>query len=138
METVVSSDKGHVVEYQLDIGRFLFYPTIMVGEFAEGVHVTKNNASKLIELTESFYRDTKQFVYISHRRHSYSMDTLAYGEVLKRFPHVKGIAIVSHNKYRRMLVSLEKLFLKKPIATFLTLHNATQWAEELLSDQVKF
>jgi len=132
MEIAPSTKQKIIVEHNLEIGKFLFYTNIMVSEFYEGVHVTKENATEIILNTKQIYGDYKPFVYISNRRHSYSMDTMGYKEVTDMFPNFKGLAIVSQNKYRRMMASLEKLFIKKPIGVFDNMNSAFFWAEKLL------
>ena len=121
-----------IVEHKLDIGKFVFYANIVVGEFYEGVHVTKENATEPIQIALQIYGDKEPIVYISHRLHSYSMDPVGYGEVVKMFPNFIGFAIVSQNRYRRMLANIEKLFIKKPIGVFYDMESAFDWAEGLL------
>ncbi len=110
----------------------MFYPNIIVGEFVEGAHVTKQNAIEPIMIAKQIYGDLEPIVYISHRRFSYSMDPVGYGEVVKMFPNFTGFAIVSQKKYMRMLAALEKLFIKKPLKVFYDLDSAFIWADELL------
>lgn len=135
MHTLTQKKQELIVEHHLDIGKFSFYPKFLVSEFAEGVHVTKANALQLIQLAQKIYGDKRPFIYMSHRLHSYSMDPIGYGEVVNMFPNFRGFAIVSQNRYRRMLANLEKLFIKKPIAVFYTLEDAFVWAEELLEKE---
>lgn len=135
MGTIAHVEQKLIAEHHLEIGKFLFYPNILVGEFAEGCHVTKKNAWQAIQLAQKLYGDTKPLVYVSHRVHSYSMDPMGYKEVVEMFPNFKGFAIVSQNKYRRMIASLEKLFIKKPIKVFYSLDEAFLWAGELLEKE---
>lgn len=132
MEITPSTTQELIAEHQLEIGKFLFYTNIVVGEFYEGAHVTKENAIEPIYISQQIYGEYKPIVYISHRLNSYSMDPVGYKEVVEMFPNFKGFAIVSKNKYRRMLASLEKLFIKKPIGVFDNMDSAFYWAEELL------
>ena len=132
MEITPGTRQEFIIEHKLAIGKFLFYTNIVIGEFYEGVHVTKENAIEPITLAQEIYGDYKPIVYISHRLHSYSMDPVGYKKVVDMFPNFKGFAIVSQNKYRRMLASLEKLFIKKPIGVFDNMDSAFFWAERLL------
>jgi len=135
MNTTTRIRQELLVEHIFDIGKFQFYPNIILGEFAEGVHVTKANALQPILLAEKIYGDARPFVYLSHRLNSYSMDPVGYGEVVGMFPNFTGFAIVSTNKYRRMLANLERLFIKRPIEVFHTLEDAFLWADELLQEE---
>lgn len=135
MKTTTVIKQRLLAEHHLEIGSFRFYPNIMVAEFTEGVHVTKANALIPIQLAQKVYGDGRPFIYISHRLNSYSMDPVGYGEVVGMFPNFRGFAIVSQNKYRRMLAALEKLFIKKPMAVFHTLEDAFVWSGELLEKE---
>lgn len=133
MEITPNIEQEFIVEHELKIGKFSFFQNIIVGEFYEGVHVTKSNAIEPILIAQQIYGEYKPIVYISHRRHSYSMDPIGYKEVVDMFPNFKGFAIVSKNKYRRKLAALEKLFIKKPVSTFNNLDSAIFWAKKLLN-----
>ena len=135
METSLRTRQKFIVEHKLDIGKFLFYENIVVGEFYEGVHVTKKNAIEPIQIALRLYGGSVPIVYISHRLHSYSMDPVGYGEIVKMFRNFIGFAIVSQNRYRRMLASIEKLFIKKPIGVFYDMEAAFVWADGLLEKE---
>ena len=132
MQITGGTKQKFIIEHALDIGKFKFFSNMVVGEFYEGVHVTHENASEPIKIAQQLYGATEPIVYISHRLNSYSMDPVGYGKTVKMFPNFIGFAIVSQNRYRRMLASLEKLFIKKPIGVFHDLDSAFSWAEGLL------
>ena len=132
MEITPSIRQKFIVEHKLEIGKFLFYDNVMISEFYEGIHVTQENASEVILLTKKIYGNYKPFVYISYRKNSYSMDTMGYAEVSSMFPNLKGLVVVSQNKYRRMLASFEKIFIKTRIEVFDNMDSAFFWAEKLL------
>jgi len=120
-----------IAEHILDVGRFVFYPNFIVGEFNEGVYVTFDSAIVPIQMAIETYQNNTPIVYISHRLHSYAIDPIGYKEVYDLFPNFEGFAIVATNKRRRMLAHLERLFIKKPIRVFDTLEGAMLWAEEI-------
>ncbi len=134
MQVTRGTERKLIVEHVLNIGKFQFYSNMVVGEFFEGVHVTHENAVKPIQIAKELYGDSEPIVYVSHRLHSYSMNPVGYHRTVQLFPNFIGFAIVSENKYRRMLVSLEKLFIKKPTAVFYELGQAFEWAGELLEE----
>jgi len=121
-----------IAEHNLDMGRFVFYPNFVVGEFNEGVYATFETAIVPIQLALEIYGNDKPVVYISHRLHSYAVDPVGYKEVYDLFPNFEGFAIVATNKRRRMLAHLERLFIKKPIRVFNNLDSAMLWAEEII------
>ncbi len=133
MQIIGGKQQKLLLEHTFDIGKFQYYENIIVGEFYEGVHVTFENAIEPITMAKELYRNNEPLVYVSHRLHSYSMDPMGYRKTMNMFPNFHGFAIVSTNKYRRMLVSLEKLFIPKPTAVFYELSAAFDWAEQLLA-----
>jgi hypothetical protein len=137
MGTTIHTTRTPIAEHKLDIGLFTFYQNILVGEFAEGVHVTFENAAIAIQIATQFYGTEAPFLYISHRKHSYSMNPVGYKEVLELFPNFKAFGIVAKNKRGRMLANLERLFVKKPIRVFDNLEEALLWAEGLLQQDNK-
>ncbi len=132
MEIIEGKQQKLLLEHTFDIGKFQFYTNMVVGEFYEGVHVTFENAIEPINMAHELYRNNEPLVYVSHRLHSYSMDPMGYRKTVSMFPNFLGFAIVSTNKYRRMLVSLEKIFIHRPTAVFYELNEAFDWAEEVL------
>lgn len=121
-----------IAQHTLDIGEFAFYSNIIVGEINEGAHVTFENAVMALQLSEQIYGTNYPVIYISHRKNSYSIDPIGYYEAVKLFPNLSGFAIVAQHKHRRMLASLEKLFLKKPIRVFDNLDSAFVWSKKIL------
>lgn len=121
-----------IAEHRLDVGRFVYYPNFVIGEFNEGVIATFETALVPIQLALDIYGNDKPIVYISHRLHSYTVDPVGYKEFYDLFPNFEGFAIVATNKRRRMLAQLEKLFVKKPIRVFSDLDGAMLWAEEII------
>lgn len=136
MGTVLRTKQTPIVEHSLDVGHFTFYRNIVVGSFAEGVHVTFDNATIPIQIATQLYGSGEPIVYISHRKNSYSMDPVGYKEVIDLFPNFRAFGIVALNKRRRMLANLERLFIKKPIRVFDTLDAALTWAEEILAQEI--
>jgi len=132
MDKPITKISKPIAEHNLEVGRFIFYPNVLVVEFNEGVHVTFENSAFPIQVALQIYGSDKPIVYISHRLHSYSMDPMGYREVVELFPNFKGFAIVAQNKRRRMLAHLERLFIKKPICVFDNLESAMLWAEEIV------
>lgn len=118
--------------HNLDIGKFTFYPNIIVCEIKEGIHVDFENAAFAIQVAQMMLGSEKPAVYISHRTNSYSWNPIHYREIVELFPNFMALAIVSENKKRRMIANLERLFIKKPIKVFDNLDDAIQWAQEVI------
>lgn len=125
-----------ILEQEWAIGKFSFYSNVVVSEFSEGIHATKEKLEEPIQYAQQIYHSETPVVYVSHRLNSYSFDPVGYGEIVNMFPNLVGFAIVSDNKYRRMLAGLEKLFIKRPIGVFYHLEEAFTWAEKLVEKKV--
>lgn len=125
-----------IAEHNLDIGKFTIYPNIIVCEFNEGVHIDFENAAYPIQIAQLAFGAEKPLVYVSHRRNSYSWNPVQYREVITLFPNFTAFAIVSKNKTRQMLGTLESLFMKKPIGIFENINEAVAWAEEILEKTI--
>lgn len=118
-----------------EIGKFDYYTNMVVAEVKEGVHVTIDHAMEPLQAGAEIFGYGTNFVYISHRLHSYSIDPTGYYEAASMFPNFKGLAIVATNRRRRMLANLERLFMKRPIRVFDNLEDAVEWADEFLKNK---
>lgn len=121
-----------LVEHNLEIGKFIFYPNIIITKYNEGVHVNFENILFPIQLIEKFYGNDTPFVYISDRQNSYSIHPFIYTEIATLFPNFIATAVVANNNRRRMLVKLERSFLKRPIDVFYEIEPAIKWSEKVL------
>ncbi len=124
-----------ISDYDLEIGRLTLYPNMVVGEIKEGMHIAYENFNIASQIIAEEYKGTVPFIYISNRTHSYSMDPVAYKELLPLFPNLKGFAIVTESKRRRMMSNLERFFINKPMRVFSTLEEAIIWANKLLEQK---
>jgi len=129
---IVQTKLTPIAEYDLDVGKFTYYPNFIIGEFKEGTYVTFESALVPIQYAIELYGDQKPIVYISHRINSYAMDPVSYKDVIDLFPNFRAFGIVAKNKRRRMIARLEKLFVKRPISVFEDMNSAMLWAEEVI------
>jgi len=125
-----------ITTLETEIGRFDYYSNMVVAEVKEGVHVTFDASIEPLQAGAQVFGYGVDFVYISHRLHSYSIDPTGYYEAASMFPNFKALAIVATNKRRRMLANLERLFMKRPIHVFSSLDDAFRWAEKFLEQKV--
>lgn len=136
--TLVTYNKQNITTtLETEIGRFEYYHNCVVGQVNEGAHVTFETAIEPLQVGAQVFGYGKDFVYISHRIHSYSIDPTSYYEAARIFPNFKGLAIVAKNKRRRTLANLERLFMKQPIKVFDNFEGAFTWADELLKKEKK-
>lgn len=135
MSATTKIKRTSITTLETEIGRFVYYSNMVVAVVNEGVHVTVDSAIEPLQAGAQIFGYRKDFVYISHRLHSYSIDPTGYYDAASMFPNFKGLAIVATNKRQRMLANLERLFMKRPIHVFDNLEAAFQWAEEFLENK---
>lgn len=132
MGATTKTKRNIITTIETDIGRFDYYSNMVVAEVKEGAHVGTDEAIEPLQAGAQVFGYGVNFVYISHRLNSYSIDPTGYYEAASMFPNFKALAIVATNRRRRMLANLERLFMKRPIYVFSNLEDAFQWAEEYL------
>ena len=120
--------------YELEIGTFRFYENIVIGRIKEGMQVSLDNALPVFALAWEHYRD-KPVVYISDRKHSYSLDPTMHFETNKLVPFVAGYAWVVYNDRTERVSCLEERFLNFPTAVFRSMDPALAWAWNILQEK---
>ncbi len=111
------------------------YDNYIVAVMKEGVKLTPEYNSVLVEITENYFSD-KPFVYITHRVNSYSVDPKIYFETAK-IKNLKGFAVVSSNYKAKVNAQIEQMFFNKPFEIFTTLDDAFKWANNLITKDSK-
>ncbi|MEM5564377.1 hypothetical protein WNY78_04660 [Psychroserpens sp. AS72] len=114
----------------LDFCKIHIYDNFMVVNINTGVNITSSHNNALTTIANSYFKN-KQFVYITHRINSYSIDPAIYKEVSK-IDNLAGFSVVSKNFMAKSTAQIEKLFLDKPFEIFDTLPEAIDWAQNLL------
>lgn len=135
MGATTKTKREIITTLETDIGRFDYYANMVVAEVKEGVHVTVDGGIEPLQAGAQVFGYGVNFVYISHRVNSYSIDPTGYYEAASMFPNFKALVIVATNKRRRMLANLERLFMKRPVYVFDNLETAMKWAEEYLENK---
>lgn len=97
----------------------------------EGITVIPEYNDILLNLASKYFKE-KNFVYITHRIHSYSVDPTIYLDTV-RIENLKGFVVVSADSQKEIAnTKVEKLFFKKPFALFDSLEDALHWKNTLL------
>jgi len=136
MGATTKIDKELITSLETEIGQFDYYSNMVIAEVYEGAHVTFEAALEPLQTGAQVFGYRTNFVYISYRRNSYSIDPTGYYEAANMFPNLKALAIVATNRRRRMLANLERLFMKRPIHVFSNLEDAIKWSENFLENQI--
>ena len=124
-----------ITTHQTEIGQFILYPNIIVGEIYQGIHITYENTLPVVHLCRQYYDNDEPVVYISNREYSYSKDPLGFLKALKQFPNIIAFSIVAQSKQGKMVAKLERFFVKRPLVIFDTLEDAFLWAENFLEQK---
>lgn len=106
------------------------YDNYVVAVMDEGITVKPEHNKVLIDIVQKYYPN-KPFGYITHRKHSYSVDPSTYFET-SNIENLKAFAIVSKHEISQKNAELEKKFLKKPLRHFEDLEDAIKWVNEML------
>ena len=120
---------GRTLEIDIGIGIVTIHDHYLITVMNEGVTVSVEANAILKDIATSYFKD-KPFVYITHRKNSYAVDTNIYRET-KKIPNLIGFAVVSIKGMALTNASLEKLFFEKPFEIFEEINEAIKWSQEL-------
>ncbi|EPR74451.1 hypothetical protein ADIWIN_0552 [Winogradskyella psychrotolerans RS-3] len=95
----------------------------------EGVTISPSYNDVLMDISKTYYNN-KQFIYITHRVNSYSVNPQIYYQT-EKIENLIGFAVVSHNYQAKLNAQIEKMFFKKPFKIFTELEDAMTWATEI-------
>lgn len=110
-------------------GELTFHDHYMVAVMNEGVTISIDLNSELYEIARAYFKD-KNFVYITHRKNSYSVDPNIYFETSK-IKNLIGFAIVLGDSVKIDNTDFESIFISIPFKSFTSLEKATIWADKL-------
>lgn len=115
--------------YTFENGTLYMYDDIIIGEVNEGAHIS---AETLISFFQFFLENYKTpFGYISYRKNSYSIDPQVY-KMLPQNNLLKGIAVVSDQKFSSLNAHVEKSFFNGRYELFTTINNAVNWLDTII------
>lgn len=109
------------------------YNDYVISRINKGIHLTPDK-NRILEDIANDYFNNKQFVYITHRINSYSVDPSIYLQTSK-VKNLIGFAVVAEVPLAKGNAEVEKLFLKKPFEIFSDLDDAIEWAKSLVPNE---
>ncbi|MDN3492992.1 hypothetical protein [Winogradskyella bathintestinalis] len=110
------------------------YDNYIIVVMKEGVILTPSYNNVLAEITKNYFLN-KPYVYIIHRKNSYSVDPQIYFETA-RIENLVGFAVVSTNHQAKTNAKIERMFLNnKPFEIFSYIEEAIVWANNLIEQQ---
>lgn len=125
---------AHLETLDLGFGTFDFYRNIVVGEIREGAIITADHALELMSFGIEYYKHREAVVYISNRKHSYSIDPTLHIETAKIFHTLAGYGMVYYDERSLKMARLEQRFLSYPSELFVTLEAAMGWAVQTVQE----
>lgn len=111
----------------LDFGTFQFFPDVVIGDIAEGIHFDHKLNSILKSIALEYYGDHHPVGYISLRNNVYSIDPMVHHEN-KSYEQLTAIAIVQHQHTKAASIEFEaKFFRDGKLKAFYTAEEALVW-----------
>lgn len=115
-----------IINNSLGFCELTFYEYYVISVVLEGVNLTSELSLKISAVILNFYKG-KPFTYITHRKHSYSLDPLIYKNT-SQVENLIAFGVVTQDYYNEQNTEVERLFLKKPYMVFPSLLEAKNWA----------
>jgi hypothetical protein len=116
----------------LDFCEVTIFPDYIYVVMNEGINVVPEYNDILLRLTNTYFNG-KDFVYITHRINSYSVNPTIYLKTA-RIKNLKGFAVVAADSEKEIInTKVEKLFFDKPFALFESMEDAIHWKNSLLN-----
>ncbi|WP_179335473.1 hypothetical protein [Winogradskyella costae] len=115
-----------IKKLSFNFGELSIYDNYVLAVMKEGVTISPNYNDVLVDISETYFRN-KNFIYITHRIHSYSVDPQIYYKT-EKIENLIGFAVVSHNYQAKLNAQIEKMFFKKPLMIFSDIEEAITWA----------
>ena len=109
------------------------YDDFVVSRINERFHLTPDKNKVLEDIANQYYYK-KPFVYITHRKYSYSVDPSIYLQTSK-INNLIGMAVVAKVPLAKGNAQIEKLFINKPFEIFEDLDEAIKWAKSLTANE---
>lgn len=114
-------------------GQVEIYDGYIVAIMNEGVHISPEYNKVLEDIVNRFYKN-KPFVYLTHRKHSYSVDPAIYFETSK-IENLAGFGVIAEIPVSGPNAAIEKLFINKPFEIFESKEQAIAWAKTVLNNE---
>lgn len=113
----------------LEFTHLEFYRDYVVSTVKEGTILEEEEVNELIDVCKEHYIEDA-FVYISNRKHSYTVNPLIYLNLFK-IGNLEGIAVASSNPDALKTANFERHFSQVTVELFQDLDEAKAWAKSL-------
>ena len=116
-----------------DFGIVEVYDYYLIVVIRAGEHLTPAHNTILVNLANEYFKD-KPFVYLTHRKFSYSVDPAIYLETSK-IENLAAFGVIAEVPVSKGNAEIEKLFLNKPFEIFNDLDEGIQWAKHIIENE---
>lgn len=119
-----------IKRYDLGFTEVEVHKDYLINTISKGFVVMPEHNKLLLDFVHKHFFN-KDFVYISNRIHSYSVNPTVYHET-KKIKNLLGMAIVSKNPRQKLLSELEGSFYGKNLRYFSSMTEALKWKDQIL------
>lgn len=110
------------------------YPDYVISYIKKDFHLTPDKNNVLEDIASDYFKN-RPFVYISHRKNSYSVDPSIYMQTSK-IKNLVGFAVVAEVPLSKGNPEVGKLFFNdKPFEIFETIEEAKSWVNTVLCNE---
>jgi hypothetical protein len=117
----------------IDFAKIAIHDRFMIVEVNKGEHLTPQHHEMLEEVSNIYFKN-EPYIYITHRKNSYSVDPIIYKKT-SQLKNLLGFAVVAKVPVAKANAEVEKLFLNKPFEIFQSLDDAISWAKHILNTE---
>ncbi len=121
-----------IKKYHFDFCTLKVYSDYVLAVMNEGITVSPEHNDILIEISKKHFSN-KNFVYMTHRVNSYSVNPEVYFKTAQ-IANLSGFIVISNSPLQEHQTRIEKMFFNKPFQKFDTIEEAIIWKNVLLNE----
>ncbi|MEP3837757.1 MAG: hypothetical protein ABJM36_08920 [Algibacter sp.] len=111
MKILESDISNQIIKFvENEVGSIFFLKHIAVVEINEGVHFDINNAPKIIDELNFYFKDSKAYGVVANRINSYSVNLVHALSIKKMAKNLFAYGVVGHDLAGKMNASIENGF----------------------------
>ncbi|KAA5825750.1 hypothetical protein FPF71_07520 [Algibacter amylolyticus] len=107
-----------------EVGYIYFFNHIAVVEINEGVHLDINNAPKIINELNKYFKETMPYGVVANRINSYSVNLVHVPLIRKMAKNLYAYGVVGHDLAGKMNAAIENDFCKADKVEYDSLFDA--------------
>jgi hypothetical protein len=115
----------------LDFGEFFLLDNFIIAEMNEGIHLSWNKISEIIDMVLDHYGEDCRIGYISNKINSYSFEPNHWSNFFENYDFVVASVSVYYSELGFNNATLEKIFSKKSLKRSDSIEEAISWILDL-------